>query len=211
MSYEPAPRRKSGPSLSSTQPTAAQLTELEGSLVTAAELLRVYAGLSRNPRVQAMPDATEIFATCREQMRHDLMLLDEQIAAFSGTVVEISKNSDETDAEGSVPLPPGLAALPDIEPPDPKGSVFEMVSRAFHLEDYLGQQISISMRSAKERGHLKLELQLKMMLLSIGQRRSLLEQRYGFARTQNLIFRGLRRQTTRFLSRLKGQPRPDLD
>ena len=43
------------------------------------------------------------------------------------------------------------------------------------------------------------------------QRCRLLEDRYGYARTKNLLFQGLRRQTTRFLSALSGEKRTDID
>jgi hypothetical protein len=50
-----------------------------------------------------------------------------------------------------------------------------------------------------------------MIILSADQRTKLLEDRYGYARTKNLLFQGLRRQTTRFLSVLNGEKRTDID
>ena len=92
-----------------------------------------------------------------------------------------------------------------------KQSVFEIMRKAFHTEDLFSDQLGASLRSAQNRKHLKLELQLKMIILSADQRCKLLEDRYGYARTKNLLFQGLRRQTTRFLSVLNGEKRTDID
>jgi predicted RNase H-like nuclease len=104
-----------------------------------------------------------------------------------------------------------LAAFSDIEPADTQKSVFDAVKKAFRLEDSLRGQLASSLVSAQERGHRKLELQLKMILLSAGQRCRLLEERYGFARSKSVLVQGLRKQTTRFLSRLQGEERRDID
>jgi hypothetical protein len=107
--------------------------------------------------------------------------------------------------------PHPLLLIPDVEPTDMKQSVFEIMRRAFHTEDLFSDQLNASLRSAQTRKHLKLELQLKMIILSADQRCRLLEDRYGYARTKNLLFQGLRRQTTRFLSALNGENRTDID
>ncbi len=98
--------------------------------------------------------------------------------------------------------------IPDVEPTDAANSVFETVRKAFQTEDRLDEQLHACLRSAQSRKHLKLELQLKMIILSAGQRCHMLEDRYGFARSKTLLFQGLRRQTTRFLSALNGENGP---
>jgi hypothetical protein len=50
-----------------------------------------------------------------------------------------------------------------------------------------------------------------MIILSSDQRCRLLEDRYGYAKSKSLLFQGLRRQTTRFLSALSGENRTDID
>ena len=90
-------------------------------------------------------------------------------------------------------------------------SVFEIMRKAFHTEDLFSDQLNDCLRSAQLRKHLKLELQLKMIILSADQRCRLLEDRYGYARSKSLLFQGLRRQTTRFLSALSGDIRKDID
>jgi hypothetical protein len=104
-----------------------------------------------------------------------------------------------------------MMLIPDVEPTDMKQSVFEIMRKAFHTEDLFSDQLNACLRSAQGRKHLKLELQLKMIILSADQRVKLLEDRYGYARTKNLLFQGLRRQTTRFLSALNGEKRTDID
>ncbi len=104
-----------------------------------------------------------------------------------------------------------MLVIPDVEPTDIKQSVFEIMRKAFHTEDLFSDQLNACLRSAQARKHLKLELQLKMIILSADQRVRLLEDRYGYARTKNLLFQGLRRQTTRFLSALSGENRTDID
>lgn len=202
---------KSDPSSLSARPTPAHLAEIDDALVTAAELQQVYAGLLRHPRVLATPGSSDIFAACLGQIHQDLTLLAAQAAALQTCVLPAEIDPDLADDAEAPMRPPRIASLPDIEPPDPQRSVFETVRKAFHLEDFLRQQLLFSLQSAGERRHLQLELQLKMVLLSAEQRCRLLEDRYGFARTGNILFQGLRRQTTRFLNRLQGKPRPDLD
>jgi hypothetical protein len=194
-----------------TPPTPAQLAEIDDVLVTAAELQQVYAGLLRHPRVLATPGSSDVFAACLDQISQDLTLLAAHAADLQARVLPAEiEGATAGDEEPLVP-PPRLASLPDIEPPDPQRSVFETVRNAFHLEDFLRQQLLFSLQSAHERRHLQLELQLKMVLLSAEQRCRLLEDRYGFARTGKILFSGLRRQTTRFLNRLQGKSRADLD
>jgi hypothetical protein len=50
-----------------------------------------------------------------------------------------------------------------------------------------------------------------MISLSAEQRCRLLEERYGFARSKSVLVQGLRRQTTRFLSKITGEKRNDID
>ena len=83
--------------------------------------------------------------------------------------------------------------------------------KCFHTEDLFNEQLHTCLRSAQTRKHLKLELQLKMIILSSDQRCRLLEDRYGYAKSKSLLFQGLRRQTTRFLSALSGENRTDID
>jgi hypothetical protein len=126
---------------------------------------------------------------------------DETKAAGQGAAVAVG------GADATSPL----MLIPDVEPTDMKQSVFEIMRKAFHTEDLFSDQLNACLRSAQGRKHLKLELQLKMIILSADQRVKLLEDRYGYARTKNLLFQGLRRQTTRFLSALSGEKRTDID
>lgn len=194
-----------------TPPTPAQLAEIDDALVTAAELQQVYTALARHPRVLATPGSRELFAACREQVCQDLTLLAAQAANLQTLVralpapLEDDSNDDEAEAL------PRLPSLPDLEPLGTHRSIFDMVRKAFHLEDFLRQQLLFSLQSAHERQHLRFELQLKMVLLSAEQRCRLLEERYGFARTGHLLFQGLRRQTTRFLRLLQGKAATEVE
>ncbi len=194
-----------------TPPTPSQLAEIDDALITAAELQQVYAGLLRHPRVLATPGSSDVFSSCLGQVSQDLTLLAGQAADLQTRVLPAENDDSVLDDDETLIPPPRIASFPDIEPPDPQRSVFATVRKAFHLEDFLRQQLLISLQSAHDRRHLKLELQLKMVLLSAEQRCRLLEDRYGFARTGNILFQGLRRQTTRFLNRLQGNRRADLD
>jgi hypothetical protein len=200
-------------------PTQQELTELNDLLLSAMELYQTYATLERHPRVIGSAKSVELFTSCREQLHQDISLLDKQLE----TLLSLSKTSanDETQksaeeraalvhaggAEGSDPM----MLIPDVEPTDMNQSVFEIMRKAFHTEDLFSDQLNACLRSAQNRKHLKLELQLKMIILSADQRVRLLEDRYGYARTKNLLFQGLRRQTTRFLSALNGEKRTDID
>jgi hypothetical protein len=190
-----------------TPPTPQQLTELNDVLLSATELERLYAALTRHPRVQTTPGSVEIFGALREQLNQDMAVLGEHLESLRLPGAS-APHLNSTD--GAVSLPP-LDALPDIEPADPHQSVFDTVRKAFHLEDFLRQQLEFSLASAQERGHRKLELQLKMILLAATQRCRLLEERYSFARSKSVIVQGLRRQTTRLMSRLQGEQRRDID
>jgi hypothetical protein len=199
-------------------PTQQELTELNDLLLSAMELYQTYATLERHPRVTGSAKSVELFTSCREQLHQDISLLDKQLEmllTLSRTTVEddSQKAGDEhaafVHAGGDGPHP--LLLIPDVEPTDMKQSVFEIMRKAFHTEDLFSDQLSASLRSAQTRKHLKLELQLKMIILSADQRCRLLEDRYGYARTKNLLFQGLRRQTTRFLSALNGEKRTDID
>jgi len=138
-------------------------------------------------------------------------VLDDQLERLQ-SLARFAPAEAEREGEGAMPASAsGRLSFPDVEPADPQKSVFETVRRAFHLEDFWRQQLTFSLHSAQQRQHLKLELQLKMILLSAEQRTRLLEDRYGFARSKSLLFQGLRRQTTRFLSKLQGEQRHDID
>jgi hypothetical protein len=199
-------------------PTPQQLTELDDLLLSANELYRIYAALERHPRVQGSPRSLELFTTCREQLYQDIALIGQQVesilAMTSGSsgasrpksgeaVTALAASEDESSS------PYGL--IPDVEPADISKSVFETVRKVFQTEDRFDDQLHRCLLSAQTRKHLKLELQLKMIILSAAQRCRLLEDRYGFAKSKTLLFQGLRRQTTRFLSALNGEDRPDID
>jgi len=198
-------------------PTQQELTELNDLLLSAMELYQTYATLERHPRVTGSAKSVELFTSCREQLHQDISLLDKQLEIL----LTLARSSGGDDAskeggEGSVLHTGGedghpLLLIPDVEPTDMKQSVFEIMRKAFHTEDLFSDQLGASLRSAQNRKHLKLELQLKMIILSADQRCRLLEDRYGYARTKNLLFQGLRRQTTRFLSALNGEKRTDID
>jgi hypothetical protein len=199
-------------------PTQQELTELNDLLLSAMELYQTYATLERHPRVTGSAKSVELFTSCREQLHQDISLLDKQLEILlslsRATVEEDAHKSGDDHAaihagggDGQHPL----LLIPDVEPTDMKQSVFEIMRKAFHTEDLFSDQLGASLRSAQGRKHLKLELQLKMIILSADQRCKLLEDRYGYARTKNLLFQGLRRQTTRFLSALNGEKRTDID
>ena len=200
-------------------PTQQELNELNDLLLSAMELYQTYATLERHPRVVGSVKSVELFTSCREQLHQDISLLDKQLE----TLVSLSRSSQAESeskgaAEGHAPAIVGgaesaspMMLIPDVEPTDMKQSVFEIMRKAFHTEDLFSDQLNACLRSASGRKHLKLELQLKMIILSADQRTKLLEDRYGYARTKNLLFQGLRRQTTRFLSALNGEKRTDID
>jgi len=200
-------------------PTQQELTELNDLLLSAMELYQTYATLERHPRVTGSAKSVELFTSCREQLHQDISLLDKQLEMLL-TLSRASGEEDASKAKGeTAPLVHAgagesshpLLLIPDVEPTDMKQSVFEIMRKAFHTEDLFSNQLNACLRSAQNRKHLKLELQLKMIILSADQRCKLLEDRYGYARTKNLLFQGLRRQTTRFLSVLNGEKRTDID
>ena len=198
-------------------PTQQELTELNDLLLSAMELYQTYATLERHPRVTGSAKSVELFTSCREQLHQDISLLDKQLEILL-TLSRATVDDDAPKAGGeAAALHSGgeeghpLLLIPDVEPTDMKQSVFEIMRKAFHTEDLFSDQLNASLRSAQLRKHLKLELQLKMIILSADQRCRLLEDRYGYARTKNLLFQGLRRQTTRFLSALNGEKRTDID
>lgn len=199
-------------------PTEQELNELNDLLLSATELFKMYATLERHPRITPAPKAVELFTACREQLHQDIVLLDKQLE----TLLALARGRTSTDkklGESQAIFAQGddsggqfqLPLIPDVEPTDIKQSVFEIMRQAFHTEDLFSDQLNSCLLSAQGRKHLKLELQIKMIILSADQRNSLLEERYGFARTKNALFQGLRRQTTRFLSALSGESRPDID
>jgi hypothetical protein len=195
-----------------TPPTPQQLTELNDVLVSATELQQIYAGLAQHPRVQKTPGSSEIFESCREQVGQDMAVLEEQLESLQALARFAPA---ELESDNPMPSLEGMAAarlsFPDVQRTDPQKSVFETVRKGFHVEDFMRQQLVISLHSAQQRQHLKLELQLKMIILSAEQRCRLLDERYGFARSKSLLFQGLRKQTTRFLSKLQGEQRHDID
>jgi hypothetical protein len=197
-------------------PTQQELNELNDLLLSAMELYQTYSTLERHPRVVGSVKSVELFTSCREQLHQDISLLDKQLE----TLVSLSRSGEaegKSDAAGTaVAVGSGetgssMMLIPDVEPTDMKQSVFEIMRKAFHNEDIFSDQLNACLRSAQARKHLKLELQLKMIILSADQRAKLLEDRYGYARTKNVLFQGLRRQTTRFLSALSGEKRTDID
>jgi hypothetical protein len=199
-------------------PTQQELTELNDLLLSAMELYQTYATLERHPRVTGSVKSVELFTSCREQLHQDISLLDKQLEMLltlsRATAEDDSQKAEDEQAvvhAGGGDGPHPLLLIPDVEPTDMKQSVFEIMRKAFHTEDLFSDQLNACLRSAQMRKHLKLELQLKMIILSADQRCRLLEDRYGYARTKNLLFQGLRRQTTRFLSALSGEKRTDID
>jgi hypothetical protein len=200
-------------------PTQQELTELNDLLLSTMELYQTYATLERHPRVTGNAKSVELFTSCREQLHQDISLLDKQLEMLlslsRATLDDENKMAEGERADvvhaGSGDGPHPLLLIPDVEPTDMNQSVFEIMRKAFHTEDLFSDQLNASLRSAQARKHLKLELQLKMIILSADQRCRLLEDRYGYARTKNLLFQGLRRQTTRFLSALNGEKRTDID
>jgi len=187
-------------------------------MLSAMELYQTYSTLERHPRVIGSSKSIELFTSCREQLHQDISLLDKQLETLltlsRATVEDDSQKAEDEQAAfvgGGAETSHPLLLIPDVEPTDMKQSVFEIMRKAFHTEDLFSDQLNASLRSAQTRKHLKLELQLKMIILSADQRCRLLEDRYGYARTKNLLFQGLRRQTTRFLSALNGEKRTDID
>jgi hypothetical protein len=203
------PAMKSEQTPSSTPPTPQQLNELNDALVSATELEQIYAALAHHPRVQATPGSAEVFESCRQQLNQDIAVLDEHLESLR-VLGRSAPLATEGESEGPA-ASPRLASFPDVEPADPDKSVFETVRRAFHVEDFLRQQLEFSLASAQASGHRKLELELKMIVLSVAQRCRLLDERYGFARSNSAFVQGIRKQTTRFLSRLQGEERRDID
>jgi hypothetical protein len=199
-------------------PTQQELTELNDLLLSAMELYQTYATLERHPRVTGSSKSVELFTSCREQLHQDISLLDKQLETLLTLSRSGNADGEKSGEEQPVMVHAGagdgthpLLLIPDVEPTDMKQSVFEIMRKSFHTEDLFSDQLNASLRSAQTRKHLKLELQLKMIILSADQRVKLLEDRYGYARTKNLLFQGLRRQTTRFLSALNGEKRTDID
>jgi hypothetical protein len=200
-------------------PTQQQLTELNDLLVSATELYKLYATLESHPRIMGSPRSLELFSTFSDQLRQDISVLDKQLEILltlsrpnSGEKVGKNDADAATFAHaGDSDSPSPFLAIPDVEPTDINKSVFETVKKAFQKEDALNDQLNGCLRSAQQFKHLKLELQLKMIILSSDQRYKLLEDRYGYAKTKNVLFQGLKRQTTRFLSVLNGETRNDID
>jgi hypothetical protein len=200
---------KFDPSSPDRPPDSGQLAQLHDALVTMTEAYRLYAALERHPRVIDSPKSQEMFVAFTEQVSHDLAVLDEQLGLLlqlaHTTAGRLAEERDLTEVEAD------LFVAPDAEPVDLAKSVFTTVRRAFQQEDALRHLIGACLQTSQERHQLKLELQLKMIALSGDQRCKLLEDRYGFARSKTLLFQGLRRQTTRFLSVLQGDKRRDID
>lgn len=198
-------------------PTPQQLTELDDLLLSANELYQIYGSLESHPRVQGSPRSLDLFTACREQLHQDIVIITQQIESIlSMSKGRPGETRSVSDTAAFSHLSESMdhashGVLPDVEPIDPGKSVFETVRKAFQTEERFDGQLHTCLGSAQGRKHLKLELQLKMIILSAGQRCRLLEDRYGFAKSKTLLFQGLRRQTTRFLSALQGEQRPDID
>jgi hypothetical protein len=140
--------------------------------------------------------------------------LDEQLEMLVSLTRSNSSQTGENTADfahsiGTDSRAPYLT--PDVEPTDVGKSVFEIVRKVFDTEDLFNGQLNNCLLSAQMRKHLKLELQLKMIILASDQRYRFLQDRYAFAKTKNSLFQGLQRQTTRFLSALNGETRTDID
>lgn len=200
-------------------PTQPELTELNDLLLSATELYQTYTTLERHPRVISSDKSVDLFTSCREQLQQDMSLLDKQLETLL-TLSRAKKSAEGVPEEedqanfahaGGIEGAHPFHIIPDVEPTDLQQSVFEIMRKAFHTEDLFSDQLNTCLGSAQTRKHLKLELQLKMIILSANQRCKLLEDRYGYARTKNVLFQGLRRQTTRFLSALNGEKRTDID
>ena len=199
-------------------PTQQELTELNDLLVSATELYKTYATLEGHPRVLGSNKSVELFSSCREQLHQDVALLDKQLETLLSLSRYKAGQEQEKDADHAAVLAHQAGTdsspyllIPDVEPTDINKSVFEIMRKCFHNEDIFNDQLNSCLRSAQARKHLKLELQLKMIILSSDQRCRLLEDRYGYAKSKSLLFQGLRRQTTRFLSALNGENRTDID
>ncbi|MCE0498351.1 MAG: hypothetical protein LV481_10450 [Methylacidiphilales bacterium] len=200
-------------------PTPQQLTELNDVLVSATELCKLYNTLERHPRIMGSPRSLELFSAFSDQLRQDISVLDKQLEVLmSLSRPQSGENTGKINTEAAVlarnsesDAPSPFFAIPDVEPTDINQSVFETVKKAFQTEDIFNDQLNTCLRAAQQYKHLKLELQLKMIILSSNQRYQILEDRYGYAKTKNALFQGLRRQTTRFLSALSGESRMDID
>jgi hypothetical protein len=195
-------------------PTSQQMTELNDLLISATELYRIYSSLECHPRVITSQKSLELFTSCREQLHQDMALLDEQLEMLVSLTRSNSSQTGENTADfahsiGTDSRAPYLT--PDVEPTDVGKSVFEIVRKVFDTEDLFNGQLNNCLLSAQMRKHLKLELQLKMIILASDQRYRFLQDRYAFAKTKNSLFQGLQRQTTRFLSALNGETRTDID
>jgi hypothetical protein len=182
-------------------------------------LYKLYATLERHPRIMGSPRSLELFSAFSDQLRQDITVLDKQLDILmtlsrpqEGEKIGINDPNGAAFAhfaESDAPNP--FLSIPDAEPTDINKSVFETVKKAFQTEDIFSEQLNTCLRSAQQYKHLKLELQIKMIVLSSDQRYKLLEDRYGYAKTKNVLFQGLQRQTTRFLSALSGESRMDID
>jgi len=201
MTYNPRP--------DPAAPTAAQLAELGDALATAAELERLYAALVRHPAVLATPGSRSLFLACHDQVRQDMRSIEEQLGGLFPLAQAAAGAEEEGGARltGTLPLLPRALSLPDVEPLYPGRPVFDAVQRATHLEDFLRQQLKFALASARQRRQLKLELRMKMILLSARQRGALLEERYRVARGKTSLLQGLREETTRLLGLFRGEAR----
>ncbi len=200
-------------------PTQQEFSDLNDLLLSATELYKTYTSLEGHPRVLGSAKSVELFSSCREQLHQDVALLDKQLETLTTlsrhkTGQEQVKTGDDEASiaqAGGTDSPSPYLLIPDVEAPDLTKSVFEIMRKCFQTEDLFNEQLHTCLRSAQARKHLKLELQLKMIILSSDQRCHLLEDRYGYAKSKSLLFQGLRRQTTRFLSALSGEMRTDID
>jgi hypothetical protein len=200
-------------------PTQQELSELNDLLVSATELYKTYATLEGHPRVLGSNKSVELFSSCREQLHQDVSLLDKQLetllslSRFKAEQEQVKNDGEEAilAQQLGTDSPSPYLIIPDVEPADINKSVFEIMRKCFQTEDLFNEQLHTCLRSTQSRKHLKLELQLKMIILSSDQRCRLLEDRYGYAKSKSLLFQGLRRQTTRFLSALNGENRTDID
>jgi len=192
-------------------PTPQQERELENLLAGASELNHLYAALEQHPRVQGSEKSLDLFNNCRDQLQQDFEVIAGQLELIVAMASMAKRSKGKVGSGAASSACPLSGIFPDAQPMAPSPSVAAIMRRVFQAEELFGKQLQTCLVFAQNRKHLRMELQLKMMVLSATQRGRLLEDRYGFARSKTLLFQGLKRQTTRFLSALHGETRTDID
>lgn len=181
------------------------MMDLNDLMVTLYELIQIYTVLEKHPRVVNVVKSHELFLSCREQVQQDVAILNEQMHAFYTALYQQQDIVEIEAEEPQIHLP--WVCLPDMETPDIRKSVYELVKKSFAQENLLGKQLLVCLRGAQLRQDPKMEMQFKMTILSTEQRYKMLESRYGFASGNGggTLLQGLKRQTTRLLSVLNGE------